>query len=116
MNRLLILTALLAGSSLSFAGSVSDAKVTQLYCGYFSTSSVCSVVFDKDFSPEDSCITGAGYSKLKRMQFKLDDEIGKALLSIALTSYTTGATVNASSIGTTCTDGFADLKYIELKK
>ncbi len=96
-TKFLTIAFLLVFSGVSFAGSVADAKITQIYCGYFSGANMCSIYFDKASTAAPSCDAG-----LNRMQIKTDDDTGKALLSLALTAYSAQKTVSASGKDT-CT-------------
>jgi hypothetical protein len=85
-------------SSTTLAGSVSNAKITQIYCGYYDGANMCSIYFDKALSDSPTCHT----KSRKRMQIKTDDDTGKAILSLALTAYSTQNIVDAGGKNT-CT-------------
>ncbi len=94
----------------SAEGHVIDAKINSVYCQY--NLNMCSVVFNKPIAGKDPCHT----IDSNRMQFRVDDPIGKALLSIALTANSTQKNVTIHSTGV-CTiyNGLADLGRIEIK-
>ena len=83
-------------SSATLAGSVSSAKITQIYCGYYDGANMCSIYFDKAPTSSPSCHT----KSRKRMQIRTDDDTGKAILSLALTAYSTQNTVYAGGKNT----------------
>ena len=96
-------------------GNVSDTLIKKVYCGYVEGNNMCSIVFDKPIQNKASCANNASSTVSYRMQFQLNDEIGKALLSLALTAYTTGKSVNISSTGfCNIFSGLSDLDLIEL--
>jgi hypothetical protein len=79
--------------------SIRDARITGVYCGIFNGANMCSIYFDKKSSSSPGC---ASEVQKMRMQLKVDTDIGRAMLSIALTAYAQGKIVWA--IGTdTCT-------------
>ncbi len=92
-------------------GHVIDAKIESVYCGYPSSHQMCSVTFSKPIIDKDSCHTSS-----ERMQFKVDTDIGKALLSIALSAHATQKNVDVYSTGS-CTvyNGLADVNWITIK-
>lgn len=93
--RAFIILGILAGASI--ASSVRG-KVTGIYCGYYSGTNMCSIYFDKDISGLPACVSGSGEMK-KRFQIRMDNEVAKAVLSLALTAYTTKAVVDANGKG-----------------
>lgn len=95
VKRALAILPLLAVSSM--AGSIRG-KVTGVYCGYYSGANMCSIYFDKDIAGLPTCVSGVGEVR-RRFQIRMDNEVAKAVLSIALTAYSTKATVEASGKG-----------------
>ncbi len=93
------------------SAQVLDAKITSIYCGYPESYQMCSVAFDKAIEQRDSCNTITA----NRMQFSINSDTGKSLLSLGLTAYTTQKSVNVYSTGA-CTvyQGLSDIQYIEL--
>jgi len=109
MVRKFLLVVLIGFSTLSSAGNVSNTTVSRVYCQYHNDGGMCSVFFAAPLSA--SCQTIAA----NRLQFELNDEYGKGLLSIALTAYASKAKVNATGKNTCLIyPGLDDLKLIEL--
>ena len=109
---LMCATLMLLNAKVLAAGHVTDALIKTLYCGYFGAYEMCSITFDKPIEEKDSCHTNKD-----RMQFKVDSDIGKALLSVALTANASGKKVEVYSRGT-CTihPKIADLDWIKIKE
>lgn len=78
----LFMAALISANSWA-VGLVQNTKITQIYCGYFNDSNMCSIYFDKEIDDSPFCHK----ANRQRMQIKTDDETGKAILSLALTAY-----------------------------
>lgn len=112
--KVLLLILSLGMSPVAFCvGHVNDVKITSVYCGYPDTYNMCSVEFDTEILERDTCHT---MINAKRMQFKADTEIGKALLSIALTAHASQKNVDIYSTGK-CTiySGLSDINFIKIK-
>jgi hypothetical protein len=96
----------LAAGAAGAAGGIPSGHVTGVYCGYYSGANMCSVYFDKKISnpPASGSETGCnsnvsvGAEQTHRFQFRLDD-VGKGILSIALSAQATGAEVQADGTG-----------------
>ena len=96
--RVLILLGALFASGLSVAaGVIKDAKIEGIYCGIFNGANMCSIYFDKSAVSSPSC--AVSHLKL-RMQISTETNIGRSMLSLALTAHSTGKTVFASGTGT----------------
>jgi hypothetical protein len=81
-------------------GTVTNAHVTGAYCGVFSGVTMCSVYFDKKISASPGCVpTSTPNEQNHRLQFRPDD-LGKTILSIALSAQATGTPVEASGNNT----------------
>ena len=103
---------LIMSSSAYAYSTVNSALITEIYCGYVEGREMCSVVFNKQIANGDACSTAS----TNRMQFKVDTDIGRSLLTLGLAAKATKATVYAASRGT-CNiyNGISDLAYIEIK-
>lgn len=77
-------------------GSISKTKVTGIYCGIYDGANMCSVYFSDNANNSPSCV-GSKY-KL-RMQLNPATDIGKAMLSLALTANTANKTVTVGGTG-----------------
>lgn len=98
-------------SAYSETGNVQGAKITSVYCGYFDERNMCSMEFDKAIDDRDECNTIIA----NRMQFKVDTEIGKSILSIALVAHSTQKSVKVYSTGLCDVyGGLSDVNYIEI--
>ncbi len=97
-------------STYCMAGSVTNAKISRVYCGIVSGIEMCSVYFDKSIDGP-SCQTLSP----QRMQFQVNSEMGKSLLSLALMAYSTKREVYLKGKNT-CDifSGLEDLELIEL--
>jgi len=92
-------------------GHVNNATITGLYCGFEGSYNMCSVLFNKTIEDADPCNT----IPANRMQFRGDTNMGKAILAVALTAYTTKNLVTIHSTGLCDVyKGLSDVNYIEL--
>jgi hypothetical protein len=73
------------------AGQITDALVTGVYCGIYSGKNMCSVYFNKQSNVSNSCASTQKF----RMQLSADTEIGRAMLSLAITANAQGKIVSA---------------------
>ncbi len=99
MNKVFLVVSFLIASLQSHAGEVSAAKVAGVYCGIYGGANMCSIYFNKTISDSPTCVQ---QSTNIRMQISTDTDVGKAMLSLALSANATGKLVKASGTGT-CT-------------
>ena len=90
-----LLSTFLLSANIYAAGAVNGAKITKMYCGYYSGANMCSIYFDKAITNPPSC-----HGASQRMQIKTDNDTGKAILSLALTAFSTQKTVDIGGKGT----------------
>ena len=108
-----IFALLIPSQAFSATGHVNDATITGLYCGYDGSFNMCSVLFNKTIVGADP--DGCNTITANRMQFKGDTDMGKAILAVALTAYTTQKLVTIHSTGLCDVyPGLLDIRYIEL--
>lgn len=88
---------LLIPSLVSAKGLIMETKVTGIYCGIYNGANMCSLYFDKESTTSPSCV-GSKY-KL-RMQLNTTTEIGRAMLSLALTANASNKIVVVQGTGT----------------
>ncbi len=81
----------------SLGGEIRDARVTGVYCGIYNGANMCSVYFDKKSNASNSCISEV---QKMRMQLKVDTEIGRAMLAVALAANAQGKIVYANGTET----------------
>ncbi|QPB85625.1 hypothetical protein CWC22_021690 [Pseudoalteromonas rubra] len=115
MKCFVFVLCIIASCSANAVVHVKDAVIESVYCGYVDTYDMCSVLFTSDtvmHGLEGSCHT----LPAKRMQFKGDTPMGKTLLSLALTAYTTKVKVDVYA-REKCTiyPGLSDVNFITLK-
>ena len=90
MKKIGIIIALFTLSATGYAQvhEVQGAKVTGVYCGIYGGKNMCSVYLNKELSIEETCST---YKH--RFMLSAESDIGKAMLSIALSAHAQGKEV-----------------------
>ncbi len=94
--KIFTLFCLLTPSLVNAKGLIMETKVTGIYCGIYNGANMCSVYFDKESTTSPSCVA----SPYKfRMQLSTTTEIGRAMLSLALTANASNKTVVVQGTG-----------------
>ncbi|KZN38100.1 hypothetical protein N474_01485 [Pseudoalteromonas luteoviolacea CPMOR-2] len=111
LSSILSLVMILFSTDAFSASHVYNAKITSLYCGYIGTTENCSIKFDKPILQKDACHTSA-----ERMHFKVNTDLGKALLALALAAQASKKNVDVFSTGQcTIAPNIVDVNWIEIK-
>ena len=113
MKKFLMFLLLASAAGRLYAGTVTDARIVEVYCGYFSGHSTCAIYFDQAIIGPATCHTETTHN----MQITIDDPIGKALLDLAILAMKEDKRVDAGGKGSCkIINHTEDMDYILVKQ